>query len=234
MTIIHRTALPNLGLLALLFLLPGLALAQTPAAAPPAAPAKAGTPSNGKGGQALMVVNARSAQLDGNTLTLQGIAPSTILFANRPVRRAGYVATGKLIDEWNGGKTFAKDPPNATISAFSKDGTVSDAVVVLRSPKLDGENLTFNVTVLEGSLGEAKGAASLFIDTIWFGVGSNGFTYLGHNQTTSGETPAFGSRDDTSTTSGWSNPAPDGRPQPSTSPLQDPSLAVPPGASQRP
>jgi len=233
MTLIHRTTLRRLGLLAVLFLSPGLALAQTPAAAPPAA-VDAAVKSKGKGGQALMVVNARSAELNGNTLTLHGIAPSTILFANRPVRRAGYVATPKLIEQWNGGQSFAKDPPNATISAFSKDGTVSDAVVVLRSPMLDGENLTFNVTVLEGNLGEAKGAASLFIDTIWFGIGSNGLTYLGHNQTTGGETPAFGSQNDTSTTSGWSNPAPDGRQYAPPSPLQDPSLAVPPGANQRP
>ena len=43
--------------------------------------------------------------------------------------------------------------------------------------KLEGERLTFDVAVLEGSLGKADGPASVFIDTIWFGVGSNGFTY---------------------------------------------------------
>ena len=44
-------------------------------------------------------------------------------------RRAGrHLATG----------SFAKDPPNATVSAFAKDGSkVTDAVVVLRAPKLD-------------------------------------------------------------------------------------------------
>ena len=31
--------------------------------------------------------------------------------------------------------------------------------------------------VLEGSLGKADGPASVFIDTIWFGIGSNGFNY---------------------------------------------------------
>jgi hypothetical protein len=42
---------------------------------------------------------------------------------------------------------------------------VSDAVVVLKSPKMEGDNLTFDVTVLEGKL-TGKGPASVFIDII--------------------------------------------------------------------
>ena len=46
-----------------------------------------------------------------------------------------------------------------------EDGsTVRDAVVVLKTPKLEGERLTFDVQVLEGDLAGADGAASLFID----------------------------------------------------------------------
>jgi len=41
---------------------------------------------------------------------------------------------------------------------------VKDAVVVLKSPKLDGDTLTFDVSVLEGDLTDASGAAALFID----------------------------------------------------------------------
>jgi hypothetical protein len=47
--------------------------------------------------------------------------------------------------------------------------------VVLRSPKLEGGNLTFEVSVLEGSRSKATGPASLFID--WFaarGYGGRG------------------------------------------------------------
>ena len=65
--------------------------------------------------------------------------------------------------------SFAKDPPNATISVLGGDGaSVKDAVVVLKSPKLDGDTLTFDVSVLEGDLSGATGAAALFID--WFAV----------------------------------------------------------------
>ncbi|MGO7800720.1 hypothetical protein ACC710_38045, partial [Rhizobium ruizarguesonis] len=44
--------------------------------------------------------------------------------------------------------------------------SVADAVVVLKTTKLEGANLTFDVAVLEGDLAGADGPASLFID--WF------------------------------------------------------------------
>jgi hypothetical protein len=63
--------------------------------------------------------------------------------------------------------SFAKDPPNATVSAFSKDGSLTrDAVVVLKNPSLQGDELTFEVQVMEGDLKGADGPASVFIDII--------------------------------------------------------------------
>jgi hypothetical protein len=70
------------------------------------------------------------------------------------------------MEEWTVG-SFAKDPPNATVSVMSKDGTsVRDAVVELRTPHLDGDRLTFEVRVLEGNLAGADGPAAVFIDII--------------------------------------------------------------------
>ena len=37
------------------------------------------------------------------------------------------------------------------MSVFSKDGSVKDAVVVLKNPKLDGDKLTFNVQVTQAN-----------------------------------------------------------------------------------
>jgi hypothetical protein len=66
-----------------------------------------------------------------------------------------------------GEDSFAKNPPNATVSGFSKTSSgVRDAVVVLKSPKLEGDTLTFDVDVLEGDLAGADGAAAVFIDLI--------------------------------------------------------------------
>jgi hypothetical protein len=116
----------------------------------------------------LIVLNADGATLSGATLTLTGIASNSIIFADRPVRSAGHALTAHLIEEWGeGSDSFAKDPPNATVSVFSKAGDdVEDAVVVLRNPRMESSNLTFTVEVLESNIGKADGPASVFIDII--------------------------------------------------------------------
>jgi hypothetical protein len=116
----------------------------------------------------LIVMNARGASLQGGKLTLNGISPNSIVFADRPVRAAGHALTTHLLEEWSvGNESFAKDPPNATVSVLNSDGsTVNDAVVVLKSPKLEGDRLTFDVSVLEGDLKGGTGPASVFIDII--------------------------------------------------------------------
>jgi hypothetical protein len=153
----------------------GPLLAQTTTTAPAHVPLQKtigqGTP---KVVPSLIVMNARGASLSGGKLTLIGVAANSILFADRPVRAAGHAITAHLLREWSpanqNSDSFAKDPPNATVSAFSKDGSViRDAVVVLKAPKLDGDQLTFAVDVLEGDLAGADGPASIFIDRFGFG-----------------------------------------------------------------
>jgi len=115
----------------------------------------------------LFVLNSRGATLTADTLTLTGVSPSSIIFADRPVRSAGHQPTADVIAEWGSGDdSFAKNPPNATVSVFGKDGAVKDAVVVLKTPKLEGDKLTFNVQVLEGDINGADGGAAVFIDII--------------------------------------------------------------------
>lgn len=146
----------------------GMALAQT-AHAPPSMKS-IGTPTVAAKPEivpSLFVLNSRGATLQGETLTLTGVMPHSIIFADRPVRSAGHQLTADIIAEWGtGDDSFTKNPPNATISVFSKDGSVKDAVVVLKSPKLEGDKLTFNVQTLEGDLAGGDGGAALFIDII--------------------------------------------------------------------
>jgi hypothetical protein len=116
----------------------------------------------------LIVFNAEGVTLKDGKLVLTGVASNSIIFADRPVRAAGHDLTAHVIDDWGkGADSFASDPPNATVSAFSKEGdAVSDVVVTLKSPKLDGKTLTFDVDVLEGSLDGGDGGAAVFIDII--------------------------------------------------------------------
>jgi hypothetical protein len=125
------------------------------------------------------VLNAGGATLEGNKLTLTGVSGNVIVFADRPVRAAGHETTELFISRWaDGNDSFSKDPPNATVSVLGgeKDG-VTDAVVVLKNPKLDGTNLVFDVDVLEGDLKGLKGPAAVFID--WFAAGGRGFAVGG-------------------------------------------------------
>jgi hypothetical protein len=153
----------------------GAAFAQTTGAAPSSSSSSSpmktiGTPSGPAKPEivpSLFVLNSRGATLQGDTLTMTGVTPSSIIFADRPVRAAGHQPTADVIAEWGSGDdSFAKNPPNATVSVLNKDGSVKDAVVVLKNPKLDGDKLTFNVQVLEGDLAGADGATALFIDII--------------------------------------------------------------------
>jgi len=152
---------------AALLLAAPVAMAQTP-------PKVIGTPQQPQIVPSMIVINAQSAKIEGakianQKLVLEGVAPNAIVFADRPVRAAGHALTAQLLEEWSDSSadSFAKDPPNATISVMNKEkGKVSDAVVVLKSPKLEGERLTFDIAVLEGDLGKADGPATLFIDII--------------------------------------------------------------------
>jgi hypothetical protein len=144
--------------------------APTPASGPTSGLKTIGVPTSAKPEivPSLIVLNSRGATLQGGKLTLTGVSPNAIVFADRPVRAAGHELTIHLIEEWaSGSDSFGKDPPNATVSALSKDASTNlDVVVVLKSPKIDGDKLTFDVQVLEGNLNGADGPAAVFIDII--------------------------------------------------------------------
>lgn len=150
------------------------ALAQAPTPPTHAAPTAAGTPKViGKPQQprlvpSMIVLNAKGARLGGGKLVLEGVSPNAIVFADRPVRSAGHALTAHLLEEWtlDAPDSFAKTPPNATVSVLSKAKGVVDAVMVLKAPKLEGDRLTFDVDVLEGDLAGGDGAVSVFTDLV--------------------------------------------------------------------
>jgi hypothetical protein len=175
---LHMTRKNQTGSMIIAFLLcaSAPALAQTAPSAPERTPLQK---TIGQAGEpeiipSLIVINSRGASLQDGQLTLTGVAPNSIIFADRPVRAAGHSLITDLLAEWSpsndNDESFNKDPPNATVSVFSADGSkVRDAVVVLKTAKLDPDRLTFDVDVLEGDLKGADGAAALFIDRFGFG-----------------------------------------------------------------
>jgi hypothetical protein len=149
-----------------LLCMPAMAHAQAPTTAAPSASPPGKSSVKVEMVPSLFVMNARGASLQGQTLTLAGVSPTSIVFADRPVRAAGHLPTDALLEEWTTGD-FAKDAPNATVSVLGKDGlSAHDVVVELKSPHLEGDRLTFDVRVLEGDLAGADGPAAVFVDII--------------------------------------------------------------------
>jgi hypothetical protein len=162
---LHRS-IYSVATVLILLGMPILASAQTPTTTATSAPPPGKSSVKTDMVPSLFVMNAWGAGLQGQTLTLDGVSPNSIVFADRPVRAAGHLLTQHLLEEWTEG-SFAKDPPNATVSVMSKDGaSVRDAVVELKIPHLEGDKLTFDVRVLEGDLAGADGPASVFVDII--------------------------------------------------------------------
>jgi hypothetical protein len=140
-----------------------------------------GQPSNQAPVPSLGVINSDGATLANGKLTLKGVSHNVIVFADRPVRAAGHEDLDMFVNRWGDGKdSFKKDPPNATISVLGgeKDG-VTDAVVELSNPKLSGQDLTFDVKVLEGDLKGLDGPAALFVD--YWVVTPGGYVVHGHH-----------------------------------------------------
>jgi hypothetical protein len=96
------------------------------------------------------------------------LSPTTLFFSDRPVRIAGHYRTEEYLDFWKKGPdSFLKDPPNATLSVFQKGkDELSDVVVTLRNPRVSGSDITYDVVVISGTLPQAGGPVSLFIDII--------------------------------------------------------------------
>ena len=100
----------------------------------------------------LFVQNAKNVTIDKGKLVLRGVNPVTVCFTDRPARLAGHMPTSKFVPLWSQGKdSFLKDNPNATLSIFQGD-KVSDFVVELSNPRLSGNDLSYDVKVLEGTL----------------------------------------------------------------------------------
>jgi hypothetical protein len=114
---------------------------------------------------ALFVQSATGFTSEGGTVTLYGLAETTVYFAERPRREVGHMRSSSFIELWDVGVySFAVDPPNAVLSFLGDGDAPDDVVVVLHDPRLTGGQLTYRVDVLEGTLPRRTGPCTVFID----------------------------------------------------------------------
>ena len=118
--------------------------------------------------EALFVQTGAAMTCDGDTLTLTGLSPSTLYFADRPQREVGHMSSQLFVANWgDGANSFAQNPPNAVLSfAEPGDRAPEDAVVVIQDPHLDGDALSYRIKVLDGTVPKATGPCALFIDPL--------------------------------------------------------------------
>ena len=116
----------------------------------------------------MFVQSAHGLTSGDGAITLQGVAPSTLFFADRPQRVVGHLSSRKFVDQWGEGEnSFAADPPNAVVAFLESGNDVpEDVTVVLRDPQLHGSALTYKIDVLDGKLPASAESCSLFIDPI--------------------------------------------------------------------
>jgi hypothetical protein len=123
----------------------------------------------------VQVAESMTADTKAKTVRLVNVSPSTIFFADRPVRLAGHVRLPDYLEEWTpkaGKDNFAKDPPNATISVYepgARDNSV--AVIKITNPQMQGRDLVYSYTLIDGKLPAKGEQTTIFIDEIGIGGG---------------------------------------------------------------
>jgi hypothetical protein len=125
--------------------------------------------------QLMFVQIAEDVKVDAaaKTFRLVKVNQQTLYFSDRPVRIAGHLKMAEYLKEWTakaGKDNFRADPPNATLSTY-EPGQADNTLVVIKinNPVVDGTDLIYSYTIIDGTMPANGGATSLFID--WIGVG---------------------------------------------------------------
>ena len=110
-------------------------------------------------------------------LTLSGIAPQVLAFADRPERKAAVVGSDRFFDNWS--NVYVGDPPNAALTLLNGDTSSDTVVLSLGKPGSAGSsrvrfpaqpvslaptNLEQFERQVDPSVPTAFGDASLFVD----------------------------------------------------------------------
>jgi len=108
-----------------------------------------------------------------STMRLVKINQQTLYFSDRPQRIAGHITMADYLKEWTakaGPDNFGANTPNAALSVYEPGQEDSTLVVIkITKPVVDGADLVYHYSLINGTMPASGGATSLFID--WIGVG---------------------------------------------------------------
>ena len=127
--------------------------------------------------QLMFVQIAEDLKVDAaaKTLRLVKVNQQTLYFSDRPVRIAGHLKMADYLKEWTakaGKDNFSADPPNAALSVY-EPGQADNTLVIVKitNPVVDGADLIYSYSLIDGTMPASGGATSLFIDAIGAGGG---------------------------------------------------------------
>lgn len=113
----------------------------------------------------LFTLASHSGTFAADTLTLKGI-PLVVYFADRPHRVAGHLDLKTFVELWDkGADNFNLNPPNAELSIYQEGGD-THAVLIIETPVVKGEDISFKVNVIDEKIPDAFKHATLFIDAL--------------------------------------------------------------------
>jgi hypothetical protein len=123
----------------------------------------------------MFVQSAEDVKVDraASTIRLVKVNQQTLYFSDRPQRIAGHITMADYLKEWTakaGKDNFGANPPNAALSVYEPGQPDSTLVVIkITKPVVDGADLVYGYSIINGTMPASGGATSLFID--WIGVG---------------------------------------------------------------
>jgi len=148
-----------------------------PAAAVLSLAACATTSTTSSEAQLMFVQIAEDLKVDAaaKTLRLVKVNQQTLYFSDRPVRIAGHLKMADYLKEWTakaGKDSFSADPPNAALSVYEPGQAENTLVIVkITNPVVDGADIIYSYSLIDGTMPASGGATSLFIDAIGVGGG---------------------------------------------------------------
>lgn len=120
--------------------------------------------------QLMFVQSAENLKVDpaARTIRLVKVTQQTLYFSDRPQRIAGHITMADYLKEWTakaGKDNFGVDAPNATLSVYEPGQPDNTLVVVkITKPVVDGADLVYDYSIINGTMPANGGATSLFID----------------------------------------------------------------------
>jgi hypothetical protein len=110
---------------------------------------------------------ARGMAFCGRTLVLADLAPTVPYLTAAPPLVLGHISTGAFLDLWSSGPEptgVVARRPGVVSLADPERSPLGDAVVILARPRIHDTGLTYDVTLVEGSLPSSSGTCLLYVN----------------------------------------------------------------------